>query len=197
MNALGRYLRSRAVPATTAVVAACAAGLWALNLATDHPQSRSLAALLAALAATAAVAPGLSGPDPDLDRVAAIAWPPRRAAHVIIAAAAVTALLASASRTGHQPVGIGPLTRNVTGLAGLTALGATALGAARAPLLPILWAALVLPFTPPMGEPPTRPAAKVVLTWMVQPTTTQTASFAAITLATAGTVAYAVLGSNR
>ena len=76
------------------------------------------------------------------------------------------------------------------------ALGAVVLGAARAPLLPVLWTVLVLWWAPPMGEPPTRPAYKVMLTWMVQPAETRPA-VAAVVLAAAGTLAYAVLGSRR
>ena len=48
-----------------------------------------------------------------------------------------------------------------------------------------------------MGEPPTRPAYKVMLTWMVQPTEVRPAVVAAVILAAAGTLAYAVLGSRR
>jgi hypothetical protein len=38
---------------------------------------------------------------------------------------------------------------------------------------------------------------KVLLTWMVQPVDTGTATVAAVVLATAGTLAYAALGSRR
>src|SRR5262245_26127890 len=51
MKALTLYLRSRAVPATAAVVLGCTAALWALGLAVDHPLGRALAALLITLAA--------------------------------------------------------------------------------------------------------------------------------------------------
>jgi hypothetical protein len=84
----------------------------------------------------------------------------------------------------------------VAGLTGLVALGAVVLGATRAPLLPVVRTVLVLWWAPPMGEPPTRPAYKVMLTWMVQPPETQAATVAAIVLAAAGTLAYAALGSR-
>jgi len=48
-----------------------------------------------------------------------------------------------------------------------------------------------------MGEPPTRPTYKVMLTWMVQPIDTRAATVAAAILAVAGTLSYAVLGSRR
>ena len=85
----------------------------------------------------------------------------------------------------------------MAGLTGLVALGAVVLGAARAPLLPVVWTVLVLWWAPPMGEPPTRPAYKVMLTWMAQPVDTRAATVAAVVLAVAGTLSYAVLGSRR
>jgi hypothetical protein len=191
------YLRSRGVPATATAVLVCAAALWALGLAVDHPQGRVLVALLAALAGTAALGPGLAGADHDLERASAIAWPPRRAAHVIVAGAAVIGLLTATSLVGEQMAGTEQIARNVAGLAGLVALGAAILGAAPAPLLPVIWTVLVLRYAPPMGEPPTRPAYKVMLTWMVQPADAHAATVAAVVLAVAGTVAYAVLGSRR
>jgi hypothetical protein len=194
---LALYLRSRAVPATALALLGCAVGLWALGLAVDHPQGRGLAALLVALAATTAIAPGLAGPDHDLDQASAIAWPPRRAAHVIAAGAAVVGLLAATALAGEEMASTGHIARNVAGLAGLVALGATVFGADRAPLVPVIWTVLVLRYAAPMGEPPTRPTYKVMLTWMVQPIETRAATVAAVVLAAAGTLAYAVLGSRR
>jgi len=194
---LALYLRSRGVPATAAAVLVCAVALWALGLVVDHPQGRVLVALLAALAATTALAPGLAGADHDLDRASAIAWPPRRAAHVIVAGAAVVGLLAVTALVGEQMASTARIARDVAGLGGLIALGAAILGAVRAPLLPVVWTALVLQYAPPMGEPPTRPAYKVMLTWMVQPIEIRAATVAAAALAAAGTLAYAVLGSRR
>ena len=197
MRALVLYLRSRAVPATAAAMIACTAALWALGRAIDDPQGRALTALLAALAATTAIGHGLAGPDHDLDKTAAIAWPPRRATHIIVAGAAVLAALAATALAGEQMTHAGQLARNVAGLTGLVALGAVALGAAQAPLLPVVWTVLVLWWAPPIGEPPTRPTYKVMLTWMVQPPNARGATVAAVILATAGVVTYAALGSRR
>jgi hypothetical protein len=191
------YLRSRGVLATAVAVSFCATGLWAIGLAVDHPQGRVLVALLVALAATTAIAPGLAGADHDLDRASAIAWPPRRAAHVTVAGATILGLLAATALVGPQMASTGQIARNVAGLTGLVAIGAVILGAARAPLVPVIWAALVLQYAPPMGDPPTRPAYKVMLTWMVQPADARTAMIAAVVLAVAGTMGYAVLGSRR
>jgi hypothetical protein len=171
--------------------------LWTLGLVIDQPPGRRLAALLLALAAATAIAPGLAGADPDLDRVSAIAWPPRRAAHIIFAGAAVVGLLAATALAGEKMAVTSQIARNVAGLTGLVALGATVLGAARAPLVPVLWTVLVLRYTPPLGVPPTRPAYKVMLTWMAQPADTRAATTAAVVLAAVGTLAYAVMGSRR
>jgi hypothetical protein len=185
------------VPAAAGLVVACAVGLWALGRAIDGAQGRSLAALLVALAATAAIAPGLVGADVDLDRVSSIAWPPRRALHVIVAGAVVVGLLTATALVGEQMAESGQIARNVAGFIGLVALGAVLLGATRAPLLPVLWTVLVLQFTPPLGESPTRPPYKVMLTWMAQPVEARAATFAAAVLAATGIVAYAVFGSRR
>ncbi len=197
MRPLALYLRSRAVPATAAAMLGCAVALWALGLAIDQPQGRALVALLLALVATTAVAPGLAGPDHDLDRVSAIAWPPRRASHVIVGGGAVLGLLAATALAGERMADAGQLARNVAGLTGLVALGAVVLGAARASLPPVVWTVVVLWWAPPMGEPPSRPAYKVMLTWMVQPVGTGAATTVAVVLAAAGTLAYAILGSRR
>jgi hypothetical protein len=194
---LALYLRARAVPAAATAVLGCAVGLWALGLAIDHRDGRSLAALLVALAATAAIGPGLAGPDHDLDRASAIAWPPRRAMHVIVAGAAVLGLLAATALAGEKMAGLDHLARNVAGLVGLVALGTTVLGADRAPLVPVIWTVLVLRYAPPMGDPPTRPTYKLMLTWMVQPIEVRAATITAVCLAAAGTLAYAIVGSRR
>ena len=197
MKPLALYLRSRAVPVSAAAVLGCAVALWALGLAVDHPQGRVLVALLVAVAATTAIAPSLAGADHDLDRASAIAWPPRRAAHVLVAGVTVVGLLAATALVGEQMAGTGHIARNVAGLTGLVALGAVVLGAARAPLLPVVWTVLVLRYAPPMGEPPTRPTYNVMLTWMVQPVDIRAATVAAVLLAAVGTLAYAFLGSRR
>jgi hypothetical protein len=141
--------------------------------------------------------PGLVGADPDLDRTAAIAWPPRRAAHVVVAGAAVTGILTATALTGDPLTQAGPIARNVAGLGGLVALGAATLGAARAWLLPLTWTVLLVRYTPPFGIPPTGPAYKVMLTWLVQPPGTAPANVAAVLLAAAGTLAYALFSTRR
>jgi hypothetical protein len=191
------YLRSRSVPAGIAVLLGCAVSLWALGLAVDNRHSRSLLVLLATVAAVVVIAPGLAGPDHDLDRAAAIAWSPRRAIHVVVAAAIVVGLLGATAQVGAPMSGLALIARNTAGLAGLVALGAVALGAARATLLPILWAVLAMQVTPPMGAPPDRPVYKEMLTWLAQPIGSTPATVTAVLLGVVGTLAYALFGSRR
>jgi len=96
------YLRSRQVPAALAAAVGSVAVVWSLSQATDNPTIRATLALLAVVAGTAAAGSGLAGADIDLDRTAAIAWPPRRAAHVIAAGAAVIGIIAATALTGDQ-----------------------------------------------------------------------------------------------
>jgi hypothetical protein len=195
---LALYLRSRSAPAALAAALGSVAALWWLHQALDDPEPRPLLALLAAVAGTAAIAPGLAGADRDLDRTAAIAWPPRRAAHLAVGAAVVVGLLAATALTGDPLAPAGPIVRDVAGLGGLVALGAAILGAARAPLLPVAWTLLVLRFSPALGgTPPSRPGYKQALTWMIQPDGTTAATAAAVLLGVGGALAYAVLGPRR
>jgi hypothetical protein len=198
MRWLTLYLRSRSAPAALVAALGATAALWWLHHAIDDPQPRPLLALLAALAGTAAIAPGLAGADHDLDRTAAIAWPPRRAAHLTTGAAIVAGLLAATALTGDPFAHAAPIARDVLGLGGLVALGAAILGAARAPLLPVTWTLLVLRFSPALGgTPPTQPGWKQALTWMIQPAGTTSATVAAVLLGVAGVLAYAVFGPRR
>jgi hypothetical protein len=198
MRWLALYLRSRSAPAALAAALGTIAALWWLHHAIDRPQPRPLLALLAAVAGTAAIAPGLAGADHDLDRTAAIAWLPRRAAHLTTGAAVVAGLLAATALTGDPLARTEPIVRDVIGLGGLIALGAATVGAARAPLLPVTWTLLVLRFSPALGgTPPTRPGYRQALTWMIQPAGTTSATAAAVLLGVAGTLAYAVFGSRR
>ena len=147
--------------------------------------------------AAVAIAPGLAGADHDLDRTAAIAWPARRAIHLTVAAGAVTAILSATALTGHPLDQAGPISRNVIGLTGLIALGAATVGPSRAWLLPLTWTVLLLRYTPPFGTPPSHPVPLQMLTWLMQPAGTTSATAAAISLGIAGTVSYAIVGPRR
>lgn len=197
MRWLALYLRSRSAPAAVAAVLGTTAALWSLRHAIDEPQPRGILALLAFLAAAAAIAPGLAGADIDLDRTAAISWPPRRAAHVVVAGAAVIGILAATALTGDPLAHAGPIARAITGMGGLVALGATTLGASHAWLPPATWTLLVLRFSPPFGTAPTGPTYELMLTWVIQPAGTTPATVTAVILGAAGTLTYAVFGTRR
>lgn len=197
MRLLVLYLRSRAVPSIAVTVLGCAVALWALGLAIHSPAGRTLAALLVAVAAIGAIGPSLAGADHDLDRAGAIAWPAWRTVHIFASGVAIFGLLAATALAGQRMTQVGQLARNVAGLAGLLALGAVLFGAAGAALLPVLWIVPVLWWAPPLGEPPTRPAYRVMLTWMVQPVEARAATVTAGVLAAVGITAYAAFGSRR
>ncbi|PWW66738.1 hypothetical protein [Actinokineospora spheciospongiae] len=176
------YARSRRVPATAvaAVLGTVPIGLLAEDAADPRP-----AALAAAIGA-AALATSLGSADPALDRTAAFAWPPRRAAHLLLGAALLVGLLLLAA----PPAAAGVLLRDVVGLTGLAALGATAFGAATAWSLPVTWAALTLVVPPADG-------VGAVLTWPAQPETSTAATATAVTLGCVGLLVHSAFGCRR
>jgi hypothetical protein len=188
------YLRSRQVPAALAAAVGSVAVVWSLSQATDNPTIRATLALLAVVAGTAAAGSGLAGADIDLDRTAAIAWPPRRAAHVIAAGAAVIGIIAATALTGDQIAPAGRIVRDAIGMSGLTALGAATLGAGRAWVPSLTWT--LLAWTLPALPWPSLATAthQQVLTWMVQPPDTAPATNTALILGATGVLAYAILG---
>ena len=181
------YARSRSVPTTVAVIVAGTLAAWGIGRTTDDPGTRSTLALLAMAAGVAATAPGLAGADIDLDRTAAFGWPPRRLAHLVLVGAVVLGVLAALFSRAW-------LVRDVTGMIGLVALGATTLGAARAWLPCLMWTVLSLGYAPPLGAAPDGPTYKVVLTWLVQPAGSTTATITALLLGGTGAVTYALRG---
>jgi hypothetical protein len=197
MRWLVLYLRSRSVPLAAAVTIGATAVLWWLTLIVTNPATPAKLTLLATMLGAITIGPGLAGADHDLDRTAAIAWPVRRAIHIAVAAGAVTAILSATALTGHPLNQAGPISRNVIGLTGLVALGATTVGPSRAWLPPLIWTALLLRYTPPFGTSPRHPAPLQMLTWLMQPAGTTSATIAAVMLGVAGTASYAILGPRR
>lgn len=175
MRWLTLYARSRQIPVAFAAILAAVAGIGWLAQPDGNPR---LAALAAALG-VAGAATGLGGQDLRLDRTAAIVWPLRRAAHLIVIAAVVTAAVLATRIASAEFV-----LRDGVGLA---ALGATLLGATAAWALPIGWVALA------MVVPPSSEALDQVLTWMMQPPGTPTA----IVCVCAGGLAYTLFGCHR
>ena len=155
MRALALYLRSRRAAPTLTAVAGLVAALWTVGRAVD---GAGVLGLLAVVAGLAMVGPGLAGPDTDLDRTAAVAWPPRRAAHLTVAVTAVALLVAAAGLGGD-----GRLIRDAAGLGGLLGLGAATLGAQRAWLVPMTWTLLGSVVLGPVWREPTAGAVRTRL----------------------------------
>jgi hypothetical protein len=194
MRPLVLYLRSRQVPAALAAAVGSVAVLWSASQATDDPSARATLALLAVAAGTAAAGSGLAGADIDLDRTAAIRWPPRRAAHVIAAGAAVIGMVAATALTGDQLAPVAQVTRDAIGMSGLIALGAATLGASRAWVPPLTWTLLAWTHPALSWPSPATAAYQQVLTWMLQPADTTPATVTALILGVTGVLAYAILG---
>ncbi|WP_370944664.1 hypothetical protein AB5J62_36870 [Amycolatopsis sp. cg5] len=182
MRWLTLYARSRQIPIAFAAILVAIAGIGWLAQPDGSPR---LAAMAAALGVAGAAA-GFGGQDIRLDRTAAIAWPPRRAAHLIVVAAVVTAAVWATRIAPPEFV-----LRDGIGLAGLAALGATLFGATAAWALPVGWVALTM-VVPPSQEP-----FDQVLTWMMQPQGTPAATATAIVCAATGGLAYTLLGCRR
>jgi hypothetical protein len=163
--------------------------LWSLSQATDNPDNPAALAALAAVTGAAAAGPGMAGADIDLDRAAAIAWPPRRALHVLTAAVVVVGIIAATALTGDQLAPVRQIVRDAVGLSGLTALGAATLGASRAWIPPLAWTILTL-----LWAPPGTALHQQVLAWMLQPAHTTPATVTALVLGAGGVLSYALLG---
>ncbi|MEU7043424.1 hypothetical protein AB0A77_20480 [Streptomyces varsoviensis] len=197
MRWLTLYARSRQVSASFAATVIAAVGIWALGRGGGGSGAASASgsgpgdapfAALALSAGVAAASVGLGGQDLALDRTAAIRWAPRRAAHVLLAAAVVAAVALAVRTLGDELAGTEFIVRDSAGLMGLAALGAAACGGAYAWTLPVLWTAVGL-FVPPPTNTPTRVAA-----WLLLPAGTPTATWTALTLTATGTAAYALAG---
>jgi hypothetical protein len=185
------YARSRQVPASLAAVLIGAVMLWALARdGSSGPGDPKLPALIVTAGAMA-VSVGLGGQDLALDRTAAIRWIPRRAAHVLLAGAAVAGVLLTVQAMGVSMATTAFVVRDSAGLMGLVALGAALSGGQYAWTLPFAWLSFVF-FAPP----PTSVPMQAVM-WMLLPPGTTAATWTALVLAVAGTTAYAVAGPRR
>jgi hypothetical protein len=189
---LALYLRSRRVPLALAVAAGGTALTWTIwTLASDDRDVLSSVVILTVLILTAAFTHTLAPPDDELDRTAAVRWPPRRLAHLIAALTVIVALVLATQATGAR---FGPpavILRDAAGLLGLFALGAAAVGPGRAVFLPVMWtlAAVIFPqFQPLAGE---------VATWQHQPAASTPAAVTATVLALAGLIGYVATGPAR
>jgi hypothetical protein len=185
------YARSRQVPAGLAAVLIGAVTVWALardgNAGPVDPRMPVLVLTTGAMA----VSVGLGGQDLALDRTAAIRWIPRRAAHVLLAGAAVAASLLTVQTMGVSMATTAFVVRDSAGLMGLVALGAALSGGQYAWTLPFVWFSLVF-FAPFLMSAPMH-----VAMWMLLPPGTAAGTWTALVLTVVGTTAYAVAGPRR
>jgi len=132
---------------------------------------------------------GLAGAESIWIAPAAIAWPPRRAAHIIAAAPTVTGSVTATALTGDQLAPAARITRAAIGMSGVIALGAATLGVSRAWIPLLTWTLLAT-----LWAPPSTATGQQVLTWMIQPPGTTPSTSTALILGATGIVAYAILG---
>lgn len=194
MRLLVLYLRSRQVPTAFVVAVFSVAALWALNLRAAGTPAGALPAVLAVITGAAAAGPGLAGADLDLDRTAAIAWPPRRAAHIIAVGATVIGIVTATALTTRPIAPTAQIVRDTVGMSGLVALGAATLGATLAWIPPAIWTLLASTLLATTWAAPAESTSQLMLTWMFQPTTATPATITATLLGATGTLTYAILG---
>jgi hypothetical protein len=168
--------------------------LWMLATALDTPQTDRVLGLYAVVACVAAAGHGLAGADLDLDRSGAVAWWPRRAAHVALVVAAAFASAAATALTGRTLGPVGEIARNAVGWGGVLALSAVALGAARAWIPVVVWAGVAPRLLFDFWPTPDPPAVAQVLTWPIQAAASGPAVVTAVILGVVGGAAYAMAG---
>jgi hypothetical protein len=192
MRWLTLYLRSRRAPMALVAAGGWAAVMWSLwSVFSDRRMVGMDMVVLTVLVLVAALTATLDGPDDALERTAGFRWPPRRIAHLLAGFLIVVVLLLATLATGAR---FGPawlVVRDAGGLLGLTALGATTIGTARAWFLPLGWTLAAILFPQP------DPVIGRVLTWQAQPPASTAATVTAGLLALGGLAAYALAGPAR
>jgi hypothetical protein len=186
---LALYVRSRRVAATTGTALVAVAALGLLAATAGSVFTRMVLALFAVAVVVSVAATSLAGPDPALERTAALDWRVRRTVHVVAVGAVAAASVAALGVVTDVPAEV--VVRNAVGLTGLAALGVVTLGGGLAWSVPVAWtvvgvAALLASRTP----------STPLLTWPVQPVGTTEATVAACVLGAAGLVAYALAGPS-
>ncbi len=186
MRWLALYVRSRRAAASTGIALASVAALGVLAAVSETEPRRLVLALFAVTVVVSVAAMSLAGPDPGLDRTAALDWRLRRTAHVV-----AIGVLAAGTVASRGVVTVDVVVRNAAGLTGLAALGVVVLGGGLAWCLPVAWTAVGVTVFLTTREP-----GAPLLTWLVQPGDSGAATVAACVLGVAGLVAYAVAGPS-
>ncbi|GAB4105765.1 hypothetical protein GCM10028790_47840 [Micromonospora taraxaci] len=191
MRWLQLYLRSRRVPLALGVAIAVIVLAWVMSSTyTTSTTINARTASLTIMLAVVALGATLNGADDALDHTASVNWPLRRAGHLLIAAAVITALLSLSALTDVRYEPLALVLRNTAGLLGLTALGTAVFGAALSWIAPLTWTLIaVLPFLGPSAD-----VRVQVASWLTQPAGTTAATVCATVLAVTGLLAYALRG---
>jgi hypothetical protein len=186
------YLRSRRAPVALIVALAGVALLWSLwSVFSDSRDVGLPVVVLAVLVLVTALTSTLGGPDTALELTGSLPPRLRRAAHLLGALVVVVLPLLITLATGAR---FGPgwlVVRDAAGLLGLTALGAAAIGPARAWFAPLTWTLAAIMF------PRDEPVLGRILTWPAQPSSSNAAAVTAGLLAFAGLIAYALAGPAK
>ena len=186
------YLRSRRVPVALLLSAGLVAMMEVLWSVFSHDRTVGMQlVVLTILLLVAGLTATLGGPDDALEGTAGFAWPPRRLVHLLSAFLIVVALLLATSAAGAYFGPAGLVVRDAAGLLGLTALGASTIGTARAWFLPLAWTLGAIMF------PQSETVVGRILTWQAQPPASGAATATATLLALGGLVAYAAAGPAR
>jgi len=180
------YARSRGASFGLAAALAVTAAVAVLSRAGSRPGPGWGVFLL--LLVTSVLSVGLDGQDQQLDRTAAVRWPPRRVVHlVLIGAVGGGFLLALGSAYGSPAV----VLRNTAGLVGLIGVATVATGAQFSWTLPFAWCVVALPLPPGDGT------AYQIGTWMLQRSDVPAANWTAWLIGAAGVAGYALRGPRR
>jgi hypothetical protein len=185
MRWLVLYVRSRRVAASTGIALLSAVAVGLLAAASESEMTKTVLALFAVTAVVSVAATSLAGPDPSLERTAALDWRLRRAVHAIAVGVAAAGSVAALGMPAELVV------RNAIGLTGLAVLGVVVLGGGLAWCVPMTWTVVGVTAILAARTPPAP-----LLTWPVQPAGSGAATVAACVLGAAGLVAYALAGPS-
>jgi hypothetical protein len=186
MRWLVLYVRSRRAASSTGIALGCAAALGGLAALSDAEATKLVLMLFAVTVMVSVAATSLAGPDPALERTAALDWRLRRTVHTVAVGVVTAGAVASLGVVTADVV-----VRNAAGLTGLAALGATVLGGGLAWCVPVGWTVAGVTALLATSDPPAP-----VLTWLVQPADSGAATVAACVLGVAGLAAYALAGPS-
>lgn len=147
--------------------------------------------MLTVLLLVAVLTMTLSGPDDELDETGALAWPARRALHLLSALVVVGGELLITQVTDARFGPVVLVLRDAAGLLGLTALSAAVIGTAKAWSVPLAWTLAAIAF------PPRDSLLGRVLTWQTQEPPSSAAAVTATVLALTGLITHAMTGPAR